>query len=864
MNALSNLPFYQWSRLIGGSGSSPSKKKKADSPADRLASFKRTCAALQEIWRRGRSDEQADSLAHNHLAQLNDILDDEARAPAPYPCHVYAATSQVYIIVTKLALSSQNAGIISAAARLFNILIDGESEGVLDSQVFARALIDLVRKTSGPGLIPLREEEEGNLIELLFGVANKIRMDPAILPAWFYPDRADSKDDAGEKGAFAGATRKNAFPLFYCLVEYVYHDGRTGDFARTGLLYLTETASRAPRLERWMIESDLATLMASGLGALYSRLSRRLPGVEDNKSLPTVLTLSDYTPPSFNHDTVDFHPNMDAFLSFLLFWQDTLDHCASVEVADTLLDHFHVLFLEQLLYPSLLESSDVDGGSTASVITYLARILESLDHPGMIKRILDYLLAAPHQKSQRSSSPVKRPKMSVSRRKSLDVLTALAKAEDNPSPDFFNLVDLISMSLKSRHEQTVVATLRLLTVIVRRHHSFAFGTLFKVADMPISKPARALHLLNAEIKDLFDMSQSIHINDPEDLDHTYEDLLLDVISMLESHGCSLRKDHPGNSGDEELRFSSPQRVILVRDELLLSHLMMHLERFFSNDTLTNLALTEAIISLTSCSRLVLDDWLLASSDGKDQRHDMAPPVFAMLVKLTDQVKLWKSQTTGWDNMFEELKRKLSEGPGSTSTAAPAKSNGVADSQSRSPSTRGSMDLGAQMLNAYSESVTPRGRNIPQKSSNNTLPAEKSLSPSPAPSASKRAAQLMSPLRRGRGSIATANEDAPTTSPQGPSSLPERLKQQIILDVKSNSSAISNPVDRLRKGSPGVDSSGPSSGTVTPRSEQEDAVATKSVSLSHIMTNAIILQNFLLEIAAVAQTRASLYGEVTFD
>lgn len=37
-------------------------------------------------------------------------------------------------------------------------------------------------------------------------------------------------------------------------------------------------------------------------------------------------------------------------MSYLLFWQDTIDHCKSAEVNDTLLDHFQVLFLEQLLY----------------------------------------------------------------------------------------------------------------------------------------------------------------------------------------------------------------------------------------------------------------------------------------------------------------------------------------------------------------------------------------------------------------------------------------------------------------------------------------------------------------------------------
>jgi hypothetical protein len=57
-------------------------------------------------------------------------------------------------------------------------------------------------------------------------------------------------------------------------VDYVHSEGRAGDFARTGLLYLIETASRSKDLEKWLIESDLDTLMATGLGALYSQLGR--------------------------------------------------------------------------------------------------------------------------------------------------------------------------------------------------------------------------------------------------------------------------------------------------------------------------------------------------------------------------------------------------------------------------------------------------------------------------------------------------------------------------------------------------------------------------------------------------------------
>jgi Retinoic acid induced 16-like protein. len=60
--------------------------------------------------------------------------------------------------------------------RSSNTLIDAEVDGVVDNRLFARALVDLVRRADKAS-----EEIEGRLVELLFGIANNIR------PATYHP-----------------------------------------------------------------------------------------------------------------------------------------------------------------------------------------------------------------------------------------------------------------------------------------------------------------------------------------------------------------------------------------------------------------------------------------------------------------------------------------------------------------------------------------------------------------------------------------------------------------------------------------------------------------------------------------------------
>jgi hypothetical protein len=243
----------------------------------------------------------------------------------------------------------------------FATLIESEEEAFVESGAFASSLTNLLVKITGANSIRLEPDTEVRVVELAFNITTKIRLDPGILPVWFkshqHPARGGQEEENGQRdnhGKFEGRIQKQDFPLFYLLMDYIHHEGKIGDFARTGLLYIIEAASSSVALEQWIVESDLSTLMATGLGALYSQLSRKLVIDYPPHDLPAVLAFSDYEHPKSNYEIVsscspEFQAHLETFLSHLLFWQDVLNHCRSMEVKQTLLEHFQVIFLQQLL-----------------------------------------------------------------------------------------------------------------------------------------------------------------------------------------------------------------------------------------------------------------------------------------------------------------------------------------------------------------------------------------------------------------------------------------------------------------------------------------------------------------------------------
>ncbi|ETR99569.1 hypothetical protein M419DRAFT_10900 [Trichoderma reesei RUT C-30] len=617
-----------WSRLLSPLSSGSSRQDQAKDPAKRLHRFEKEYAGLLSIWRKSTNlsqDIDAAETVEIRLQELTNILSDESRRPLPHPCIQYASIKQIYVPIGKIATSSYNEWIIKEAVLFFATLIESEEEAFVENHTFSASLTNLLVRITGVNSARLGLDTESRVVELAFNITTKIRLDPDILPAWFKTQQDVNRPSdraASVRDKFAGRTKRADFPLFYILMDYIHHEGKVGDFARTGLLYIIEAASSSESLEQWIVESDLSTLMATGLGALYSQLSRKLVIDHLPNNLPPILALSDYEHPTSNYEIVsscsaEFQSHLETFLSHLLFWQDVLNHCKSVEVKSTLLEHFQVIFLQQLLYPSLLESSDIDGGSSVAVLTYLRRIIESLDHPDMINLILHYLLALPD--AVISHSPPSETAISAARqRKSMDLATMMAEKPDTTAtPLLFNLVDLILACLRSRNQQTIYVTLQLVSAIVKRHHRYAVLTLLRTDSFPSNNINRTVGAHEQEIEYLMSLAESIGGRD--DFDETYESILKDTMARLESHPCSLRLVAPRLSQHNHKLPTIPDSLpgapkdvrehTLRHDDLLLNSILDLMENFFMNPVETNLSVTDTIIDMAICGYMSIEGWL---------------------------------------------------------------------------------------------------------------------------------------------------------------------------------------------------------------------------------------------------------------
>lgn len=583
--------------------------------------------------------------------------------------------------------------------------------------------------------------------------------------------------------------------------------------------------------------------------------------------------------------------------------------------------------LTLIRYPSLLQSSDIDGGSSVAVLTYLCRILDCVGHPNIIHLILHYLLALPGPTSSRPGSALVDPD-----HKPLPAHAESSDATEAPNPSFFNMTDLVLTSCQSQNPETVTAALRLVTIVLDRHHSYAISSLLHTRPILPNTSVGNSGNLRAQIDTMISLAGGIA--GTEGMDAAYNNSLRDALAFMEAHPCSsqvLALDLPEKTRTDARGAitNGPDRIMqhhtLATDDPLLNQLVTLLRTFLTNDIETNLGLTGAISHLATCPFVHLEGWLYSeprsaadADDGSFEANAAAeaaalgeedsdleeaqrinsyksakrkapplpspahhPPIHAALHFLANHITRLKTEIPEFSSLLAgrkraflgatELENELRE-PTPSFLSSPRGSIDLSRDVSRSRAVPIPIPMLPPPASAISEarSTSPRGRTL------SLLAGQRRQSPAMSPSsfdASRKPTPLMSPsLRAHGGDAARRPSRSPTKAARAMSPLlPDQGvgRERSISPMKSPLSATSPAQEqeeifdrRLRFPLHERDDTAPAqAATDVHANENKDF---REASLTHVLTNVVILQEFILELAAIMHVRAGLLdGEVSF-
>jgi hypothetical protein len=372
------------------------------------------------------------------------------------------------------------------------------------------------------------------------------------------------------------------FLLFNYLLRFVHREGHIGDFARAGLLFLIDVAmssgepshrsggdtnissdndpinDAALALAEYILDGDFSEVLGAGLGAVYSLLPSKLEfsppaalegGQGVAMTIGTVLDTDEIEKQEIlrqrrrsmgieDASNPDFKSRLDHFLKLLEFLQDvlrrnvvrdledsTLDASTLIgsAIVQSILDAVRQIFLENVLYPSILECSDNDGSAVA-VMSYIEIMIRTLQGGPLSDLLVDFLVSEdndevrprqrPHSMLMLGGNPPPRSGSSdatekqnkLRRRKSSAMLLLEMEAPETrrPSEYFtsmgrFTLKDLLMSNLRSNSLPTATAALQLFQSLLLRHPQLTVNRLLIVLPDPkaTSFPAPLLTSLRA-------------------------------------------------------------------------------------------------------------------------------------------------------------------------------------------------------------------------------------------------------------------------------------------------------------------------------------------------------------------------------
>ncbi|KAJ6547550.1 Retinoic acid induced 16-like protein-domain-containing protein [Mycena capillaripes] len=350
------------------------------------------------------------------------------------------------------------------------------------------------------------------------------------------------------------------FLLFNYLLRFVHREGQIGDFARAGLLFLMDVAmspgepihrladtasvssdpapsdpitDAALALAEYILDGDFSEVLGAGLGAVYSLLPSKLefrpptasgdarsgmiigttgPETEDEKEMMEVAKDRSRAMGIEDAANPDFKSRLDHFLKLLEFLQDvlkrnvvhdTMDASALVGTAivQSILDAVRRIFLENVLYPSVLECSDADGSAVA-VMSYIEVMIRTLQEGPLSDLLVNFLMsedndevrsrqrphsvltlgkdAPPQAKSADKQAKLRRRKSSAMVLLEMEAPDSNRQSEYFTSMGRFTLKDLLLSNLRSQSQATSTSALQLLQSMLLQHSQLCIDRLLVV------------------------------------------------------------------------------------------------------------------------------------------------------------------------------------------------------------------------------------------------------------------------------------------------------------------------------------------------------------------------------------------------
>ncbi|SNX83334.1 uncharacterized protein MEPE_02041 [Melanopsichium pennsylvanicum] len=556
--------------------------------------------------------------------------------------------------------------------------------------------------------------------------AGSVDSTATIQPSTAYASRKQSK-------------RRLRFPLFSYLLKFVHREGRIGELARAGLLFLISLegvqpankgssqgakARKAPKrvsfgtedirrsLAVFIAHSDFADVLGAGLGAAYGLLPSRIRPVPrydpiriDTNSLPkgerATITLasssaseasniaSEALASATQSDDAELQVQLRLLVDLLEFCQDLLDSLwlaskhltqdasAALSSSSDYMDEkvsqevppsptttpdldpmirklaraiaiaIRDTFIRNVVYPSLMESSDFDG-SSAAVLNYLDIMVIVLRSGHVLTNVaLDFLLPG-----------------------NMSGFTAEGDGYDIDVPvdqaDRYSVKDLILDSLETtKRPATRVAALRLARSLVVCHGFRACDGLLQLVPRKAIIIAPVFddwspHSPNLEPEDTSACSKvDLHFRE---IDH--------LSSLLSSFGSTRSSDTVQASlsnylvdAEQALRHDSTfsvaldfggDQIPLLQNDPFVQQLFAELAGLFSQPVEVNLAASGILSALAASPVRSLRGWLTHST--KDQSEE--PGLLQLLSGLVHQVAAYRDSVPDFDRYLAERRRSL--------------------------------------------------------------------------------------------------------------------------------------------------------------------------------------------------------------